>query len=77
MTLENTHLWAGDKTIFRSEFSYKGNKQTKKKNTNFQQNLAIFSAETASEHKIIQILHRKKKQQNFDRNVNVRTGTFL
>ena len=42
-----------------SEFQHQGNKQTKKKNANSQQNLAVFSATTDSANMIIQILHEK------------------
>ena len=48
------------KLFLESEFKRKGNKETKKqKNTNSQQNLAVFLAATDSEIIIIQILHRK------------------
>ena len=45
------------KLFLESEFQHKGNKQTKKANS--QQNLAFFSAETDSGNIIIQILHGK------------------
>ena len=41
-------------------------------NENSKQNIAVFSAATDSEHKIIQILHRKIQKQNLDRIVIVR-----
>ena len=56
MTSEVTTFGHVAKLYFVSEFQYKGNKQTKK-NANFQQNFAVFSAATDSENIIIQILH--------------------
>ena len=46
------------KLFLESEFQHKGNKQTKK-NANSQPNLAFSSAATDSDHRIIQILHKK------------------
>ena len=66
------------KLFLESEFQRKGNKETKKrKNTNSQENLAVFLAATDSEIIIIQILHRKGQIKKMDRIVFVRTGTFL
>ena len=52
MTSEVTHLWVCDKKLFLElECQHKRNKQTK--NANSQQNLAVLSAATDLENKII------------------------
>ena len=60
MTSEITHLRACNQTIFRiripTQRKYTNENKT---NANSKQNLAVFSVATDSEHKIIQILHRK------------------
>ena len=49
------------KLFLESEFQHKANKQME--NVNSKQDIAVFSAATDSEHKIIQILHRKYKNK--------------
>ena len=63
------------KLFLELEFQHKGNKQTK--NANSQQKIAVFSAATDSENKIIQMLHRKGQKIKLDRIVIIRTGTYL
>ena len=55
---KSSTYWHLTELFLESEFQHKGNTQTKKK-VNSKQNLAVFSPATDSEHKIIQILHRK------------------
>ena len=46
------------KLFLESEFQHKGNKQATK-NVNSQENIAFSSAATDSDHRIIQIIHKK------------------
>ena len=63
MTSDVTHILACDKTIFRIGIPTQ-RKQTKERNANSQQNLAVFLTGTDSENKIIKLLHRKGKKKN-------------
>ena len=61
--------------FLESDFQHKGNKQTKKANS--QQNHAVFLAATDSENKNFQILQRKGQIKYLNRIVIIRTGTYL